>query len=69
MTHSCIKCKKLYESADPDAYYCATCFKEKQAIAAQIDEKFKHRDTTPVITPLQEYDQAQKVRGFIKVTL
>jgi uncharacterized Zn ribbon protein len=65
MTHPCIKCTTKYETTDPDAYLCPKCLDEKKAIAAEIDKKFASIPRKEVFTPLQAYDAAKKIRGFV----
>lgn len=67
--HSCIKCHTQYEDQDPDPYYCETCKAQRNAIAAEIDKKLLAKPRKDGMTPLQEYDQAAKVRGFMHVRL
>ena len=61
--HKCIKptCKETYSDEDPDAYYCQSCTKEKNKIAAQVDAKFAGAPKTQEKSALQEYDEAKKV--------
>ena len=69
MTHSCIKCGSQYHDEEPEAYYCDKCLAEKRAIAAQVDAKMSRISRRETMTPLQEYDAATKVRGFMQVRL
>ena len=66
-THVCIKpqCGATYEDSDPDPYYCPSCVIEKKALAAKIDASLASRPKRPVLSDLQRYDQAQKIRGFV----
>ncbi len=64
-SHSCIKCKTKYQDNDPDAYLCATCKEERKAIAARVDATIGSRPRKNIVSPLQEYDNAPKVRGFM----
>lgn len=64
-THPCIKCSASYTDNDPDAYYCPACIDEKKRIAQEIDKKIKSRPRKQYMSPLQAYDAAHKVRGFI----
>lgn len=59
----CIKCKKQYESVEPDAYYCEDCFKVKKQVAAEIDAKFANRPRKEVVSDLQNFDAIAKQRG------
>jgi hypothetical protein len=69
--HKCIKptCSNSYEDTDPDAYYCPSCIEEKKVIAKKIDETIGSRPKKQYMTPLQEYEAAPKVRGFMRVRL
>mgnify|MGYP003395795602 CR=1 FL=1 len=44
---SCIKCKAIYETEDPDPYLCVPCNEERLRIAAEIDKKFAGRIREP----------------------
>lgn len=68
-THTCIKpgCSTQYQDEDPEPYYCPACKAEKAEIAKTIDAQFASRPKEKVVTPLQEYEQAQKIRGFMPV--
>jgi len=68
-THSCIKCGTQYKDSDPDPYYCKTCSEEKKAIAEEVDKKLRSKPRKPTKSALQEYDEAQKVHGFVQVSL
>lgn len=68
-THPCLKCKTTYEDNDPDAYYCEACKEERKRIAEEVDKKMATRETKPIKTALQEYDEAQKIKGFMVVKL
>jgi hypothetical protein len=61
-THTCIKpgCGTTYEDQDPDPYYCLPCREENKRIAAEVEAKLGPRDTTPPMTPLQEYEASAK---------
>lgn len=38
-SHSCIKCKRKYESKEEDAYLCEACNEARLALAREIDAK------------------------------
>jgi uncharacterized Zn ribbon protein len=63
-THKCIKCNITYKDSDPDDYYCTSCNTERKKIASEIDKKLSGRVSRNVVSGLQEYDNAIKVRGF-----
>lgn len=67
-THTCIKngCTNSYQDADVDAYLCPTCLEEKKQIAKEIDARLANRDTTRKPSMLQQYDEANKVRGLVR---
>ena len=64
-THTCIKpgCTNQYQDEDPDPYYCEPCREENRKVALEVEAKLGPRDTTPPVTPLQEYDAATKGPG------
>lgn len=66
-THTCIRpgCGNSYEDNDVEAYYCPPCNKSRKALAAEIDAKINAKPRKPVVSALQAYDAAHKVRGFI----
>lgn len=70
-THTCIapSCSNTYKDTDPDPYYCPSCQDKKKKVAKQIDAKYSTMNSTPEITPLQEYDESEKVHGFMRVRL
>lgn len=65
-THSCIKCQTQYTDTDPDAYYCEPCNAERKAIAADIDKKLAMKPKKKIMSSIQAYNAAPKVRGFIR---
>jgi len=69
MTHNCIKCGNSYEDTDLEPYYCSTCIEAKNKIAEEVDKKMALRGKKEVKSALQEYDEAQKVHGFVQVSL
>lgn len=69
MTHNCIKCGSQYQDKDVEAYYCPSCLETKNKIAQQVDKKMALIGKKPVKSALQEYDEAQKVHGFVQVRL
>lgn len=68
-SHSCIKCQSKYDDDDPDAYLCTTCNEARKVIAAQVDKTIGMRPKKEVVTPLQAYDTAPNVRGFMVMKL
>lgn len=68
-THQCIKpdCANSYEDDDVDAYYCPSCQAEKAKIAKALDAKLSTRSRREPMSPLKEYENAPKVRGFMQV--
>lgn len=68
-THSCLKCSTQYKDIDPDPYFCAECKKKKQEVAAEVDKKMAGRPKEQPKSMLQEYDEAEKVGGFMRVKL
>ena len=42
-TPQCIKCKKTYDSDEPDAYYCSPCNKSRIKIAEEVDKRIASR--------------------------
>lgn len=72
MTHTCIRlvCGEQYESADPEPYYCPNCVLRNKEIAAKVDAIIAARPKKPPgKSALQEYDEAQKVHGFVRAHL
>jgi len=69
MTHNCIKCGSQYQDEDVEAYYCPPCIEAKNKIAEEVDKKMALRGKKEVKSALQEYDEAQKVHGFVQVSL
>lgn len=69
MTHNCIKCGTSYEDKDLEPYYCPECLEAKNKIAEQVDKKMALIGKKEVKSALQEYDEAEKVRGFMRVRL
>lgn len=67
-SHPCIKCGTVYTDRDPDAYYCPDCQAINKEIAEQINQKLKRSNRKEVVSPLQAYDAAPKVRGFIRAS-
>lgn len=66
--HNCIKpaCGTLYSDTDPEAYYCHLCQKKAKEIAEKIDKQLKGKASKrKIVTPLQEYENAPKVHGFM----
>jgi predicted nucleic acid-binding Zn-ribbon protein len=68
-THACIKCGESYQDGDVDAYYCPPCLEVKKQLAQEMDAKRVGVSKKPVISALQEYDNSQKVHGFVHVRL
>ena len=68
-SHNCIKCNTKYEDNDPDAYLCEVCMVARKAIADQVNRTIGARPAKKVKSPLQEYDESPKVRGFIVMRL
>jgi len=69
-TLSCIKCRASYQSEDPDPYYCSPCNEQRKAVAAQVEATIGNRPSKKkVMSGLQEYEAAPKVRGFMVVKL
>ncbi len=69
MVHNCIKCSAQYEDEDPDPYYCAECNELRIAAAKEVDAKMSGRPKKPIISALQEYDNSEKIHGFVRVHL
>lgn len=69
--HACIKvaCSNTYKDEDPDAYYCSACKEMNKKIAQEVDAKLATMPKRKVVSALQEYDNAEKVRGFMPVKL
>ena len=68
-SHIC-SCGNPYQDTDPDGYFCPSCVEQRKAIAKEIDAKLAGKvSKRAAVTPLQEYDAAHKIRGFIKVKL
>lgn len=55
-THNCIKpgCSNTYTTEDPDPYYCASCEKQKNVVAAQIDATV--HTSAPAHSALREFE-------------
>lgn len=68
ITHTCIRpgCGTKYQSNEPEAYYCEPCNEARKAVAQEIDSKMLGKPREPIMTPLQAYDAAPKIRGFMK---
>ena len=68
-THTCIKpgCGEQYQDTDQEAYYCDACKAANKAIAEKVDAKLASRPKRSQTSALQEYDNAQKVHGFMHV--
>lgn len=56
-SHECTKCRSQYSDSDPEAYLCASCLKEKRAIAAQIDAQFAGRGSMNVKSDLEIFEE------------
>ncbi len=68
--HQCLKCGTQYTDNDPDPYYCEVCIAERKVLAAEIDAKVRSRGVSrPTVSSYQEYEAAEKVRGFMPVKL
>lgn len=69
--HNCIKpgCGNKYQDDDPDAYYCKNCDAINKATAKEVDAKLAARPSRETKSSLQQYDEAQKVHGFLHVKL
>lgn len=61
---SCVKCKKSYQSEEPDDYFCEDCNKTRKQIADEIDAKFANRPKKKVVSELQQFDALAKIKGF-----
>jgi len=59
-----LKCKAQYQDTDVDAYYCETCNIERKRIALEIDKKIGLNPKKPVVSAMQAYENAPKIRGF-----
>lgn len=71
-THKCIKpgCETRYEDTDPEPYYCKPHTDEKKQLAEQIDAQVQARGPRrQTVSALQEYEAAEKVRGFVRTSL
>ena len=64
---SCLNCKRIYKSDDPDPYYCDSCLTVRKRIAKDLDSKFNTVGQVPN-SPLTAYDAEVKRIGsrFIK---
>lgn len=63
-TPICIKCRKKYDSDEPDDYYCSACVEEKDRIAKEIDITLAGRPKKKIISGLAHYDAINK-GGFV----
>lgn len=68
MIQACIKCREQYEEPDDEAYLCSKCLELKKAIADKIDAQMAHLPKIQPMSGLAEYEQAEKVRGFMRVS-
>ena len=68
-THPCIKCGTKYQSEDPDPFLCADCEKAKEQIAKDVDAKMANRKPNKAKSAMQEYEESEKVGGFMRVKL
>lgn len=61
---TCIKCKKRYDSDEPDDYYCAVCNKIRLDIAKEVDKKIASRPPKRKrMSDLQQFDEIARQRG------
>lgn len=60
---SCVKCKKEYQSKEPDDFYCEDCNKIRLQVAKEIDAKFANRPKRKVVSDLQQFDALAKDKG------
>jgi len=69
--HTCVKpaCNETYQDTDPDAYYCSKCSDENKKIAEKVNATINSRPRKQIKSALQEYDEAQKIHGFVQTTL
>ena len=66
MNHKCTKCGNSYQDEDVEDYLCTPCVAERKAIAAKLDAERAGIPRVQPMTPLREYDAAQKVHGFMR---
>lgn len=59
----CVKCKKQYESEEPDDYYCEECFKTHQQVIKETEEKMKNRPKRTIVSDFQKFDIIAKQKG------
>ena len=60
---SCIKCRKKYDSDDPDDYYCPDCEREKAGIAKRVDKILASRPKRKETSGLQDFNQIAAEKG------
>ncbi len=56
-THTCIKCHKTYQDEDVEAYYCAECLVEHQALTAQLDAMKPASERTQSMSELEAFEK------------
>jgi DNA-directed RNA polymerase subunit RPC12/RpoP len=66
MMQKCTKCGQQYNEIEPEPYLCPPCLLERRQVAQQVDAQFVGRVSVQSRTPLQEYDEAPKVHGFMR---
>ena len=62
----CIKCKKKYDSDEPDDFYCEDCNTTRLEIAKEVDKKIASRPPKrEKMSGIQHYDSLTKIKGFV----
>jgi len=64
-TCNCVKCKKQYQSEEPDNYFCEDCYKIRKQVADEIDAKMANRPKKKIVSDLQQFEMVAKKRGSI----
>lgn len=60
---NCVKCKKSYQSEEPDDYFCEDCNKTRLQVAKEIDAKMANRPKKKIVSDLQQFDEIAKQSG------
>jgi protein-arginine kinase activator protein McsA len=66
---SCVKCKREYQSPEPDDYFCEECFKTHKQVIEDTEKKLANKPKKQVMSDLQKFDAIAKQRGsgnFVK---
>lgn len=67
-TPLCIKCRKKYDSDEPDDYYCPDCARMTNKIAEEVDKKLAMRPKKKVMSELQRYNSLLNGGKFPKAS-